>query len=427
MAFSVVERLRAALPEVEITLTEHWDIGAPTRVDACGYVTDPFIDRLVGFFSLVTPQESVSWQCFLAVIGPLGRNLLRALRVLYVLINGWVFAKTGRLISRSTELRAVLRTTESHDLLYMSGGPALNEVYLTFLIARVVAARFFSFFGKPVVISGQGIIESPSRLFPWILKVGLSSVDTITLRDYQSEELLEKAGVRGPTIITTGDDSYGLKPADNDTAKRFISEAGLDPDSSILGVHVRLGVQTGREHSMALKYSKPMAEILDYLIDRFEVSCLFFPTCFKPASVWDDDRNLAYHVRKYMKRWKNSAIIHEEFDAAVGRALPGCFQMFIGTGYHANVFALAAGVPSVGLYEGPFFESRLRGLFRFYDLEDCLLEYTKATPERVEEIFRHLKADEQSFASRTAYVNAELRRSIDIPVARAVALLETFE
>ena len=422
MAFSVVERLRAALPEVEITLTEHWDIGAPTRVDACGYVTDPFIDRLVGFFSLVTPQESVSWQCFLAVIGPLGRNLLRALRVLYVLINGWVFAKTGRLISRSTELRGVLRTTESHELLYIAGGPALNEVYLTFLIARVVAARFFSFFGKPVVISGQGIIESHTRLFPWILKVGLRGVDTITLRDYQSEEVLKNARVKGPSILTTGDDSHGLKPADKDTTKRLISEVGLDPDCSILGVHARLGVQTGRELRTALEYSKPMVEILDHLIDRFQVSCLFVPMRFERADL-GDDRDLAYHVRRHMKRWKNSAVIHEEFDAAVCKALPAFFQMFIGTGYHGIVFALAAGVPSVGLYEGSFFESRLRGLFRWYDLEDCLLEYAKATPERVEEIFRHLKADEQSFASQTTRVNTKLRRSIDIPIARAVALL----
>jgi polysaccharide pyruvyl transferase WcaK-like protein len=419
-SLSAAVRLAKALPDAEISMARNY----PDDHDEIpGCTRNPLVSLVV---RLVDPPESNLGRRVrqaLGLFGFLHKRLARRLRVSRLLAQGWLSAKTGFACTFNKRFRQVLRIVRSGDLLYMSGGGHYNDIWLWFnLVPRMVIVRLFHYFHKPIVISGQGVGPLESRYGRRFLKRSLKYVDMLTLRNPEdSERLLKEIGVRGPTILSVGDDSHGMEPAPREEAEALIRNAGLDPSEPIMGVQVRFA--TYHHRRQMLEYAAPTATILDRMIEAFGVKILFFPSAFAGATRWDD-RDVAYRVRRHMRHWANAAVVHEEFAPAVCKALAGCFRMFLGTAYHPCVFALAAGVPSVGLYEGPYYRAKLGGAFDFYGLGHCAIECSKATPEKVEKLFAQLLADPQGFAAETAKVTAEMRRNIDVTITRAAELLE---
>ncbi len=418
-AWPVTPRLHKAVPDAEISVAinhsyDHAEIPECTR--------NPLVYLLVG---LLAPQKS-RWVGLiyraLGVFGILFQRVLQRVSVWHLLAQGWLCARTGLLCTFDKSVRQVLEIVRSGDLLYISGGGNWNDLWLLEgLIARMILVRLFHYFGKPVVISGQGVGPLQNRYGRRFLKRSLRYADMVTLRDFEgSERLLREIGVRGPIIMSVGDDSLGLEPASKERAEEVIREAGLDPSDPIMGVQVRLTTWHRKE---VMEYARSIAAILDTMAEIFGVKILFMATEFKPAGGWDD-RDHAYHVRRYMHHWKEAVVIHSEVSPAVGKALPGCCQMLLATAYHPCVFALEAGVPTVSICGGDYHTARAKGLFRFYDLDECAIEYSEVTPKRVENVMKKLLADRPGFIEHVKEVNSCMRSNIDITIQRCVELLK---
>jgi polysaccharide pyruvyl transferase WcaK-like protein len=418
---AVAVRLRKALPDAEISVSIGW---TKDRDEIPGCSRNHLFLLAKG---LICPEQSkLSRKIYLAsgIFGYLCRNLARALRVSWRLTQGWLSAKTGLLCTLNKRFRQVLRIVRSGDLLYISGGGFFADTWMWHgLVVRMVLVRLFHYFRKPVVVSGQGIGPLKNWYGRHFLKKSLRHVDMLTLRNpEQSERLVREIGVRGPTILSVGDDSYGLDPAPREEAEELIRSAGLSPSEPIIGVEVRFTTYHGAMHD-ALEHCAPAAKILDRLVERFGAKVLFFTSVFASAQRWDD-RDVAYRVLRHMRHWASAAVIHQEYDAASCKALLGCCRMFLGTTYHPCLFALTAGVPAVALYEGVYYRDKMQGAFDFYGLGHCAMEYAQATPEAVEQVFAALLADPEEFRRKTAKATAEISRSIDVTITRTVELLE---
>lgn len=418
-ALSVVHRLRQALPEAEISVTishsyDHGEISGCTR--------NPLVYLIV---QLLMPEKSrLTRRIYraLGIFGILYEHLSRRFRVWCLLVQGWLYAKTGLICSFKKSVHQILEIIRSGHLLYITGGGNWNDIWLwEGLIARMIPVRVFHYFGKSVVMSGQGVGPLKSRYGRRFLKKSLRYVDMITLRDPEGSEcLLREIGVRGPKLMSVGDDSYGLDSASREEAEEAIREAGLDPSGPIMGVQVRLTTWHRKE---VTAYAPAIAAILDRMVEKFGVEILFVSTEFKPAGDWDD-RDHAYHVLRHMRYCKQAVVIHSEISPTVGKALSRCCQMFLATAYHSCVFALEAGVPTVSIYGGDYHKRRAKGLFRFYDLDECAIEYSEVTPERIEKLFRKLLANREDFVRNVREVNARIRKDIDVTISRSVELLK---
>jgi polysaccharide pyruvyl transferase WcaK-like protein len=419
MSLSVIHRLRKAVPGATVSVSRNTEMDTD-EIPECSRN-----DLVLQMGSRIDPPIS-KWgrrlRRALGVFGLLISPVLLRLRIIRLLAQGWLYARTGLRFTFSPVVREVLGAGRAFDLLYIAGGGNWNDIWLSGgLLTRMITVRLFRYFKKPVVISGQGVGPLESRYGRRFLKKSLRHVDTLTLRDFeQSENFLKHIGVRGPRVLSVGDDSYGLEPAPREEAERLIRTTGLDPAGAIMGVQVRLTSYHKRE---VLEHTQTIADIADRMVEKFGVKVLFIPTAFFSATSWDD-RDHAYRVLRHMQYWEKAAVIHHRYESSACKTVMGYCRMVLATGYHPCVFALEAGVPTVGLYEGSYYSSKLSGLFRFYDLDDCAIEYAQATPERVEEVFRRLLADRQGFADRTAKVTAQLRQNIDVPIRRVSQLLQ---
>jgi polysaccharide pyruvyl transferase WcaK-like protein len=418
-ALSVVHRLREAMPSAEISVAinhsyDHDEIPECTRNPLVYLVTQ-----------LLIPEKSrLTRRIYqaLGIFGILYEHLSRRFRVRCLLVQGWLYAKTGLIFSFKKSVRQILEIIRSGHLLYIAGGGNWNDIWLwDGLVTRMILVRLFYYSGKPVVISGQGVGPLKSRYGRRFLKKSLRYVNMVTLRDPEgSERLLREIGVRGPKLMSVGDDSYGLDSASREKTEEVIREAGLDPSDPIMGVQVRLTTWHRKE---VMVYAPAIAAILDRMVEIFGVKILFVPTEFKPDGGWDD-RDHSYHVLRHMRYYKQAVVIHSEIYPTVGKALPRCCQMFLATAYHPCVFALEAGVPTVSIYGGDYHKRRAKGLFRFYDLDEYAIEYSEATPERVEKLFRTLLATRDSFIQHAREVNARIRKNIDVTISQSVELLK---
>lgn len=417
-ALSVAARLGQALRGVEISMSQNYE-GEQDQIHGC--VRNPVMHKLVRAMKLRPSGRSPLLQRLIRVWTWLTRSLGRRLRVRLILAHGWIFAKTGLLLTRSRDLRDVLVEVRRSDLFYMAGGGNWNDIWLwEGMIARMILVRFFGYFRKPIVISGQGIGPLDSRYGGRLLRSSLRHVDTVTLRDRaNSEAFLRRIGVRGPTLRSVGDDSLGLEPAPRCEAEDVIAQAGLDPGEAIFGLQVRLTTWHTRE---VLGYAEAIAAIADHLVGRFGVKVLLIPSEFKLPQTWDD-RDHCYHVRRLMSRWREAAVIHSEITPAVCKALPQCCLMFLATAYHPSVFAIQAPVPVISLYAGQYHSLRIQGLYAFYDLPECAIPYGKAAPDRVGSVFQGLLDAWDTLSRRIQAVNRRMRDDIDGTVTRTAELL----
>ncbi len=83
--------------------------------------------------------------------------------------------------------------------------------------------------GRPCMVYGQGVgplgVPENRRL----VRLALSGVDMITVRDAASADLLRECGVTGRPILTTADPVVSIRPAPAERGLELIAGTGLDP------------------------------------------------------------------------------------------------------------------------------------------------------------------------------------------------------
>jgi len=178
-----------------------------------------------------------------------------------------------------------------------------------------------------------------------VLKQVLDKVDFITVRDEDSKNLLKEIGIENnidvisdPAILLTEGKTRKLAEKKNDRLVRVI-------------VCVRHWFDQGffiADPAKNENLANALSRTLDFLVDNYNVRIDFIP--MRTVS-YDDDREMAKEIVKYMKN-KNKAALHlyststsvDEFTREVDRC-----TLVIGMRLHSLILAAASGVPIIGL------------------------------------------------------------------------------
>ncbi|MEM2498402.1 MAG: polysaccharide pyruvyl transferase family protein [Candidatus Nezhaarchaeales archaeon] len=209
--------------------------------------------------------------------------------------------------------------------------------------------------GKPVVIYAASI-EPLKRRFKLLGFLAFNLVDLITLREARSYEYLRRLNVRRPLTVLTADLAFLLDPISVEQANRLLFSkikvdrknvflVGVAPSSLVPSLGApHLKSYSSRYH----EYIKTLAELIDYLIDKYSATIAL--VAHARRMVYEgDDRSVCEDIYHLVKRKESVFFLNKEEDltAAELKGIFRLFDAFIGSRTHAVINALSEKVPSI--------------------------------------------------------------------------------
>ena len=251
--------------------------------------------------------------------------------------------------------------------LYINGGGSLmqdatSRRSLWFYLFTIWAGKVL---GNKVMMYGCGIgpIQYPSnrRLAGKVIQ---RYVDTITLRDTDSREELERLGVTAPKIVLAADPTVILPAAGSAMVDGILENAGLDPAGSFMGFTLR--PWPGVEKKLDI-----LAAAADYAYERYGLTPVFLPI----------ERRLDLDCAKQVAQ-RVKVPFHILDGAGSSAQTIGLFarmKVVASMRLHALVFAAGQGIPLIGVVYDPKVSSFLSyiGQDLYTGLEELTLERMK--------------------------------------------------
>lgn len=244
---------------------------------------------------------------------------------------------------KATALATFLETTRTIDVLVVCGMGGVTDTFEEYALDLLDTIELVKMNGKSVVaMFGQafGPIGDHSALAERAREV-LPHVDFIALREARASiPLLERLNVDPSRVKVTGDDALEVAAASR--------RSGL---GNGLGINLRVASYS----NVAFRHVAPLREFIQQFATERAVALQPLPSSFH---VWETDSDSIAGITNGYDR----VSLNDGTDpAALTAQVQNCRIAVVGS-YHAGVYALAQGVPIVGLYNSDYYRDKFLGL-----------------------------------------------------------------
>ena len=275
--------------------------------------------------------------------------------------------------------RDIINEISSADILFNNGGGNINTLLAKELYKQTLTIWAAAKLNVPIIVSGQTIGPITNKLHAYIVKKALNYADIITFRDKAvSLNRVKMIGVYKPVLKDTADDAISLPYLSNQVVQDLILEnAGYRWQKISANIIVAINMNgylkaMGKNNiNEFYKEIELFTKIADKIVEKYKAKILFIPTDYNSAS---DDRPLLKKIQNKMKHKQKTLVIEKEYDAIQYKSLIGLANMAIGARYHFNVFATSMGVPCIGIANGIYQKTKLKGVMDLYDLPFCFIQ-----------------------------------------------------
>jgi colanic acid/amylovoran biosynthesis protein len=252
-----------------------------------------------------------------------------------------VQAKSRLLRREFTSPEGFRRRLKTANLLVVCGMGTLNDAFADVAIPLLDEMEAALGAGVPVIAFGQGVGPIDSRELLERARAVLPRLALISLREgCTGLPLLESLGVPKDKVLVTGDDAIEM------AFKRRPAAQG-----DALGVSLRLADYAGTGRETANLLSAPLHAAAE------KAKCSLVPI---PISFDASDSDI--RASETLLGNPSPALLEPVSSPEdVIRLAGGCRAVVTGT-YHGGVFALAQGIPIVGLIQSPYYEQKFKGL-----------------------------------------------------------------
>lgn len=233
----------------------------------------------------------------------------------------------------------VIRALKNCDLLLMGGGSLLQDATssrsLYYYLALIWMAKLF---GARVILYANGIGPIQKRRNRRLAARIVNRVDTITLREHLSLELLTELQIQRPKIAVTADPVFQFAISNKKGQSEIFSKEEIAKGIPIVGVMFRKWQQEEA-------YVKKMAQLCDDLVGEFGVQIVFLPMRY-PSDI-PIARAIAVKMKMPSKVVENYYTAQEMIDFI------GEMDLVLSMRLHALIYAAIQGVPMMGFNYDP--------------------------------------------------------------------------
>ena len=255
-------------------------------------------------------------------------------------LRGYAGALAGKSRRASTDIPLI----DSVDAMVLSGCGFINDHFPNAAAMRLRRLQYAGKRGKAVALFGQGLGPANAPALLHVMAETLPAADIIGVRErLETPRILREAGVAADKIVVTGDDA----------AEYAFNRYTRRPDTEHIGVGIRAAPYSGAGAAEEGVLAGAIARVLT----EHGARAMPIPIAFPPA--FPDHVALQRVLKCDVPDFE-----HVTLDRLVDAA-GGCRVVISGT-YHAAVFALAQGVPVIGIYANDYYRTKMSGLFDMY-------------------------------------------------------------
>lgn len=327
-----------------------------------------------------------------SIIGAIKESILNAHII--------VFARSPDVVSREFGVEGIkyhimnvvniVKAIYGCDYFVFAGGEVIvdrgSSLYTPFMLHSAFIAKLLK---KPIIGYGIGVgeMDEISSLGKFLSGI-IFNKSVISVRDTKSKETLEH--ICSPKkIYCTADPVINLKQARDEDIDIIFTNIGVNiDDATIIGIVPRQPLMpiksfsdrilnvlpikfreklkiTPPEYKNKLKiYKKKLAEIGDYLVQKYDAKVVLVPMCKGFMSYKDDI--LCKDIIKEMHNKSNAKLIDNNYSAKILKGIFGKMHLVIGIPLHSIIFASSMEVPVIAFS----YESKVGRFMKILELEE---------------------------------------------------------
>lgn len=245
---------------------------------------------------------------------------------------------------------SVREAVKECDILISGGGSLLQDVTssrsLFYYLSIIALAKLYR---KKVYVYANGVGPINGKINQKLTSFILNRVDQITLRDWDSMEVVKKIGVKKPPIEVTSDPVYALDSVDQETILKILKREGIQPNKQYLGVCLR-------QWKKSPNLGEQMAKVLDRVYEELGVEILFIPLHYP------EDVEFSELIQGKMRHRNYTHVIRRNYGTKEIKGIIGRCHVILAMRLHSLIYAVTENVPAVGLVYDPKVESHLKQL-----------------------------------------------------------------
>lgn len=235
------------------------------------------------------------------------------------------------------------------DIVVSSGGGFINDVWWWHGAGVLSVLAMAQRLGKPTAMFGQGIGPLTNPLLRRHVRSTMPRLCVIGLREgVMSPAVLEVHGVARAQLTVTGDDALEL------ATPQVRPRTG-----NAIGVNVRVADYAGVDAMLA----QQIIAVVREGVSRWEAPIVALPVSRYEAD--SDLRTINEHIQIKTANGPDSDVYDIDSPPLLAAAARRCRAVITGS-YHAAVFALASGTPTVCFANSPYYKTKFDGLANLF-------------------------------------------------------------
>lgn len=250
----------------------------------------------------------------------------------------------SNLKEQQTEINSfnsLLEMLQAADLVVASGGGYITDVFEEKANTVLSFLGLATALGKPTIMLGQGLGPLENTKLRLQAKAVLPHINLISLREkFAGIPLLNSLGVSHHRIITTGDDAI---------------ELAYEARSTTLGNGIGINLRIAKYAEVDINLLEIVRDVVQDIARKKDVPLIPVPISH---SIFD-----AKSVQQLLVGYDDTSDGGQSLDTPmkVIEQVKRCRVVVTGS-YHAGVFALAQGIPVVGLAKSQYYKDKFLGL-----------------------------------------------------------------
>jgi colanic acid/amylovoran biosynthesis protein len=304
----------------------------------------------------------------------------------YVLLNVNISDKRQTEFFKSAYLVSLsLRRLLESDLVISCGGGFLNDSWGSGFVINLLPLFVAKLFRKKVMICAQSI--GPFRIWinKMIVRIVLSLVDVISLRDKGSfKYILDNLKIAKTKLQLTADLAFLHYPVNISTINRS------KLTNLKIGVSVRHWIYPGVKNyrSAESQYKRAMASFLDYLIEKFDAEIIFLPMSTIPNQYFDSDDVTSEEIIQLISRKNRARIAHLGSGVDYLMTILSNLDYIVTTRMHLLIFAAMNRIPTIAI----MYEPKTEFLAEMLGIKEFVIRIDEVSAEKLIEKWHQLLA-----------------------------------